>query len=327
MRFSFTSSLLFFFFVFWIPNVGAQSRLQEVWAYLMAGEEASYRPGQPITDIGYFGAGISPTGTLTGVPSREKIKGFPGRVHLVVAEVTSTMASHFVLNPAYPLRQAFIADIVKAATPYDGVQIDFETLLPQDKEHFYTFLAELNLALGDKTFSVAVPARLADSRGIWDYSRLNGVADKVIIMAYDEHWSGSAPGSVASLDWCLKVARYAKSRISPGKLVMGLPFYGRAWADRSHSKAYRHRTVAQLMEEFRVRTPSRSNHVPWFEYTTTVNVKVFYEDAVSLGRRVDLYTGQGITQVAFWRLGQEDPAVWNKLTQSVAGTPDAVPLD
>jgi len=53
----------------------------EVWAYLMDGEEAFLDPSLPVTDLGYFGAGIGISGNLMGVPSRDKLPAFKGRVH------------------------------------------------------------------------------------------------------------------------------------------------------------------------------------------------------------------------------------------------------
>ncbi len=68
-------------------------------------------------------------------------------------------------------------------------------------------------------------------------------------MAYDEHWSGSTPGPVASLAWCAKVADYATSAIDSDKIVMGLPLYGRAWQDKKLARALRYEAVQDLAAE------------------------------------------------------------------------------
>ena len=83
--------------------------LTEVWAYLMDGEERFYTPDLPVTDIGYFGAGIGRYGNLVGVPDRDKLANSPARIHLVVAEVSGNYGlSHFILNPDYGVRDRFI---------------------------------------------------------------------------------------------------------------------------------------------------------------------------------------------------------------------------
>ena len=146
---------------------------------------------------------------------------------------------HFCLDPQFRLRDDLITAIAAAAEPYDGVQIDFETVSASDSDSFYEFLSILKKKLGSKTFSVALPARTRNVGDAFDYAKISSIADRIIVMAYDEHWSGSAPGSIASLEWCRKVSAYSRSIIPPSKLVMGLPFYGRAWATANPAKAYR----------------------------------------------------------------------------------------
>lgn len=132
-------------------------------------------------------------------------------------------------------------------------------------------------------------------------------------MAYDEHWSGSAAGPIASIDWCARVASWARSKIGKDKLVMGLPFYGRAWGDVNPSKAYRFSTLSNLMNDKSITDVKRSGDIPWFEYEETVRVKVYYEDFHSIFTRSRMYRDAKVQNIAFWRLGQEDPGVWNVL--------------
>ena len=100
----------------------------EIWAYLMAGEERFLVADAPITDLAYFSARISSKGELYGAPDIQKLSAVKARKHLVVAEVSNQALIHFVLNPAYPLRNKLIKDIAAAAKPYDGVNIDFESM-------------------------------------------------------------------------------------------------------------------------------------------------------------------------------------------------------
>ena len=285
----------------------------EVWAYLMKGEEAYLSDTYPITDIGYFGAGISMFGKLTGVPDRRKVSSFKGRVHLVVAETSNHALTHFCLDPRYELRDKLIGEIVAASANYDGVQIDFEAVPSQDKALFVDFLAQLKVRLGAKPLSVALPARWRAVNDSYDYALIGEIVDRIVVMAYDEHWSTSVPGPIASIDWCRNVSQYALSTIGAAKLIMGLPFYGRAWADKNPAKAYKHSGVTQLRAEKALETVNRDREIPFFEYQETVNVRVFYEDVSSLSYRLQLYGNASVDKVAFWRLGQEDTAVWTYL--------------
>ena len=286
----------------------------EVWAYLLAGEERFLDDLLPITDIGYFGAGLDNFGRLTGVPDRSKISSWQGRVHLVIAEVSNPALSHFCLNPDYGLRMALIQSIADASKDFDGVQIDFEMVADSDREHFISFLKTIKEAIGSKTLSIAIPARTRKRKDdVYDYKTLSRIADRVIVMAYDEHWSGSTAGPIASLDWCARVASWARSQIGKDTLVMGLPFYGRAWGDVNPSKAYRFSTLENLMNDKSITDINRAGDIPWFEYQETVQVKVYYEDSRSIYARTRLYHDESVQNIAFWRLGQEDRDVWDGL--------------
>jgi spore germination protein YaaH len=286
----------------------------EVWAYLMDGEERFFDPAYPITDVAYFGAGINSAGKLVGVPDRGKLKDFRGRAHFVVAELGNYALSHFCLTPEFQLRDALVSDIVKAADDFEGVQIDFEAVASRDRDAFYAFLCLLKQGLGDKTLSVALPACTMEKYDSFGYERIGKAVDRIIVMAYDEHWSASAPGPVASMDWCRKVAAYAVSRVPPEKLVMGAPFYGRAWADKDLSRAYKYSSLSSLMAEKGIEEVRRDGEIPYVEYSESVKVKVFFDDSASTLARLKMYRASSVRNIAFWRLGQEDASIWRSLT-------------
>lgn len=286
----------------------------EIWGYLYSSEGKTFSAPSSVSDIGYFGAGLSLSGRLTGVPVRSSLNNFQGRVHLVVAEVSNRALTHLCLDTSLPLRNQLISDLITATKDYDGLQIDFELVLPEDDQNFFSFLQELKKGIGSKPLSVAIPARTKKlKQDAYDYKRIATVADRVIVMAYDEHWSGSTPGPIASMAWSKKVSKWALSCFGPERLVMGLPFYGRAWADVNPAKAYRHPTLQCLMEEKGVQTIERIDGIPRFTYTQDVTVTVYYEDAISTFTRSRMYRDAGIPKIAFWKLGQEDPAIWDRL--------------
>jgi len=283
-----------------------------------AGEESFLNAKLPVTDAAHFCASINSSGELVGLPDPKKLDGFKGRKHLVVAELGNFALAHFILLPEFRVRDALIDSIVQASRPYDGVQIDFEAVLTKDRDAFIEFLRVLKSRIGGKTLSVAVPARFKGVDDAYDYERIGAAADRVVVMAYDEHWSTSKPGPIASTQWCRNVAAYATAKMRADKLVMGLPFYGRAWADRQLSRAYRHEGVARLIIEKAGGRTSRENDIPFLEYEETVSVKVYYEDAASIRSKLRAYADAGVSAVSFWRLGQEDPAVWGEIALSKA---------
>ena len=299
-----------------LPVIGEAlpvSSFGEVWAYVVAGRETALTKGLPITDIGYFGADVNSYGSLIEVPNRRKLSAFPGRVHLVV-KCDGRALTHFVLMPGSAERKALIADLLAAARDFDGLQIDFENVPARDGEAFLSFLAELRSGIGSKMFTVALPARtrrIADD--VYDYEKIKPLVDRILVMAYDEHWSGSSPGSIASLAWCRRVATHSFSVIGKDKLIMGLPFYGRAWGKPVTSQAYMYSGIERIINENNVTEVRRETGIPTFDYKVSVSVKVYYEDEYSLSTRMEMYRTMGIAAIGFWRLGQETPVVWKLL--------------
>ena len=285
----------------------------EIWAYVVAGYESAITKGLPISDIGYFGAEIDAYGALTGVPRRQNLSAFSGRVHLVVA-CNGRALTHFVLVPNSQERKALIAALLAETKNFDGLQIDFENVPPRDGDAFLSFIRELRAGLGDKIFTIALAARTRKlANDVYDYEAIKPHVDKILVMAYDEHWSGSSPGSVASLQWCRRVAEYSLRAIGREKLIMGLPFYGRAWGGTPTSRALIFSTTDTLLNTMNITARTRENGIPTFNYDVTVSVKVYYEDEYSLSARMEMYRSMGVRAIGFWRLGQETPAVWNYL--------------
>jgi hypothetical protein len=300
-------------FIVELPPPGSNlpvSAFKEIWAYVLADKEDALRSGMPISDVGYFGAEISSYGILVDVPNRRKLRNFSGRVHLVVA-CNGRALSHFVLKPGSAERTSLIADLLAASKDYDGLQIDFENILQKDGEPYLSFLKELRAGLGNKMLTVALAARtrkIADD--VYDYEKILPVVDRILVMAYDEHWSTSAAGPIASLPWCKRVADYSMKTIGKEKLIMGLPFYGRGWGRPNHSQAYIYTSIERVIKENNVKDIRHENGIPAFDYNASVSVKVYYEDEYSLSARMEMYRSMGVNAIGFWRLGQETPAVW-----------------
>jgi spore germination protein YaaH len=286
------------------------STFNEIWAYLVADREDALNLNFPITDLVYFGAELDSYGKLVDVPNYRKISNFRGRKHLVAAS-NGRALTHFALAEGSPERRALVRDLLEASKPYHGLQIDFEYVPARDGEAFLSFLKELREGLGNKVFSIALQARTRTLQNdVYDYAKILPIVDRILVMAYDEHWSTSAPGPIASMGWCQRVARYALDTIGSEKLIMGLPFYGRSWGDKTPNRAYIFSGIEGIVREQGIREINRENGIPTFKYETPLSITVFYEDAYSLSARLEMYKKMGVGSVGFWRLGQETPAFW-----------------
>jgi len=286
------------------------STFSEIWAYLVSGREDALNLDHPISDLCYFGAELDSYGKLVDVPDFKKAGAFKGRIHLVAA-CSGRALTHFALAEGSSERKVLIRDLLEAAKPFHGLQIDFEYVPQRDGEVFLSFLAELRAGLGQKFFSIALPARTRPLQNdVYDYARIKPLVDRILVMAYDEHWSTSEPGPIASMGWCQRVAKYAIDTIGPEKLIMGLPFYGRSWGNINPNRAYIYSGIEVIILEQKIEKPDREYGIPTFKYETPLSVTVYYEDEYSLSARLEMYKKLGVTRAGFWRLGQETQAFW-----------------
>ena len=286
------------------------SSFREIWAYVVVGREAGFNNNLPVTDIAYFGTEVNAQGRLVGVPNFNNIAAFNARKHLV-ASCTGQALSYFVLLEGRPEREALIRDLIAAAQPYDGLQINFENVPAASSNSYLSFLRELRAGLGNKILSVALAARTRTIQNdVYDYVRILPLVDRILVMGYDEHWSGGQPGPIASMDWSQRVARYSLDTIGREKLIMGLPFYGRRWGNISPNMAFIHSGIQNIINEENVTEINRVSGIPTFRYDTQVSMTVFYEDEQSLALRMNMYRNMGVEAVGFWRFGQETPAFW-----------------
>jgi hypothetical protein len=288
------------------------SSFKEIWAYLVSGREQALQTDFPISDLCYFGAEVDGYGKLTNLPDIRKTVPFRGRKHLVV-KCDGRALTHFAILEGRPERKQLTADLLSAAGSFDGLQIDFEYVPARDGDAFLSFLAELRAGLKNKFFTIALPARTRTLKeDVYNYARITPLVDRILVMAYDEHWSTSEPGPIASMDWCRRIALYSLETIGPEKLIMGLPFYGRSWG-LNPNKAYLYSAIEDLKREQGILEAEREDGIPTFRYQTPMAVTVYYEDDLSLSARLAMYKDLGVRSVGFWRLGQETPGIWKFL--------------
>ena len=286
----------------------------EIWGYLMQGEEKNFPIQSGITDIAHFSSSVQADGTLSDnldLPP-EVINASPDvRRHIVITAPWNSDLYHHYLNPDLPFRETIIQEIKALSKPYDGVQIDFEGISSRDGTAFLNFLIQLKKSLPkDKILSVAVMARWEDHkkkypRDAYDYPLISRIVDRVIIMAYDEHYRTGPPGPIASINWCIPIFNYALKTIPKNKLIMGIPLYGRAWQTKTLSKAYKHHELVEELKKRSTQSDINSKTGGHFSFNEKVKVEVYHETIESINAKKNLYLSGKIKGLAYWRISQE----------------------
>jgi len=303
-------------------DTDTQIGFREIWGYLMRGEEKYFRKDAPITDIFYFSAGVNSKGRINISvipPYTPVIAGGTRRIHLVISDLTNTSLMHYCLNRKHGARRNLINDITEVSYKFDGIQIDFEAIAKSDRYAFLGFLRDLKKSLPvRKILSVAVPPRRMYVDDAYDYSAISRIADRVLVMAYDQHWSTSKPGPVASLSWCREVTSYASKYIPRRKLIMGLPLYGREWGAQGFSRSLKWNQVNALMERDDAVIEYSVDQGFKVMYDENMKITLYYDDIKATRQKLFMYRNYRVG-VGFWRLGMENENLWEILKITEGG--------
>lgn len=216
-----------------------------------------------------------------------------------------------------------ISNLVKAER-FDGVDLDFENLYPEDRRDYISFVSELKkrLASTDAVLSVTVQPKTVDSQG-WagvqalDYRALGKIADQIRIMAYDQHHSSGPPGPIASVDWVGKVIKYAARRVPKKKLILGVPLYGYDWSEPGQGSAVDFESAHQKAEEIGATIMwDKQAASPYFTYSENGKDHiVWFENARSVAAKLNVKGTGKLTGYSFFRLGIEDPGIWTAMAK------------
>ena len=113
----------------------------------------------------------------------------------------------------------------------DGINLDIEQVADEAGEDYSQFVRELSIELNKigciLSIDTYVPYKFNKQ---YDLKEYNDFCDYVIIMAYDEHYSGSkVAGSVSSINYVKDAINLSLVNVNKEKLIIALPFYSRVW--------------------------------------------------------------------------------------------------
>ena len=236
--------------------------------------------------------------------------------------------AHSVLsNPAK--RANLVTNLVNLTTKdgWDGISLDVEKTPPGDRNNFSALVAELGKALKakDKVLNISIPAKFIDYpadlwSGAYDYAAIGKSADQIILMTYDEHGLGTTQGPIASALWVDRVITFATGKIAKEKIVLGLPVYSFDWGtDKPLIPDYLSyiQTVDRAKKMGVEILLDPSGKVPQFIYSDKgARHEVFFENVGSLRIKMDYALKNKLHGVGIWRLGMEDPGIWNQLIKT-----------
>jgi spore germination protein YaaH len=275
-----------------------------------------------------------------GAGSRAVISELLARHQQVLPMVTEAAGidefGRILADPAK--RTTLVRTLVKLASHpgYAGLDIDFETFA-YDPRHrvalddglavlFPQLIAQTCTALHaiGRSCQVAVMARTSSAQTyahgdiptwIYNYRALAAVADRIQVMAYDYHSPGGPSGPIAPLPWVRRVIAYVRTQGSASRYELGIPAYGYDWYGRTSATAVYAGQVAALAAKVHA-------HPRWdaadgeetFSYGHRRDRHtVWMVTAAADAERARLAAAAGLSGVAVWAAGYEQPQLWQQL--------------
>ena len=217
-------------------------------------------------------------------------------------------------------RQKFRREISTflASDNYKGLTLDIEGFDQEAQPGYRALIAELasDLHQRNQKLYLSVPANNPD----FDYAYMAKLADGLILMNYDQHFPGGAPGAIAGQDWFTQNLAKALKIIPREKIICAIGNYGYDWVTDKKGKpgmaGVHNVSVQEAWLEARdseadiTFDPEQLN--PRFTFLDGDNSRhdVWFLDGVTALNQMRAARALGVRTFALWRLGSEDRSLW-----------------
>ncbi len=231
----------------------------------------------------------------------------------------------------YNKRTELIEKIVNVCVKYklDGINIDFENMKKEDAQMFSRFIIELTPRIKEMGMVTSVDVTAPDGADNWslcfDRNVIGHVADYIVFMAYDQYGSASTkPGTTAGYNWIeTNLKKFIETEeIETEKIILGIPFYTRMWADRNGkitSKVVDMNKIDDTLPEGIDKKWDESLKQYYVEYTDDEGTqrKMWIEDEKSIQEKLSLISTYNLGGVAAWEKDRETENMWTIIKESL----------
>jgi len=289
--------------------------------------------------------------SMTSVTNRAHARGTRVVLTLSVFAWTTSQASvQKALLGSSAARRNFARQAAAAVRDRgaDGINLDFEPLASTYSDEFVALLRAVRSELNKVRPGYQLTYDTTGSIGNYplEASVAAGAADAIFIMGYDYRAAGSrTAGSVDPLsgtgyDLADTVREYV-ARVRPSRIILGIPWYGRAWSTVSdavrsrtqtgakfgYSTAVNYETLVDLVARYGRRwdAAEQSPYVAYRRQNCTARYgcvtswrQVYYDDAASMTRRFALVNDYNLRGAGIWALGYDGghPELYRAISDS-----------
>jgi spore germination protein YaaH len=229
----------------------------------------------------------------------------------------------------------------------DGVNLDFEPLTSGNEDEFVALVRRVRTELDaiQKGYQLTFDTTGWIGNYPIEQATASGAADAIMIMGYDYRSAGSSTaGSIAPMGGAMydivDTVRAYTARVPGSKLILGVPYYGRAWStesDNLHSSNISGTKFgASSSVNYSVAVDYLADHgrrydtveqVAWTAYRrencsatygcVTSWRQLYVDDATALKAKYDLINRYGLRGAGIWALGYDGnrTELWSAISE------------
>lgn len=249
-------------------------------------------------------------------------------VWAMVGNRSDASLTHRILSNS-SMRTTAINNLLAIVKKYslDGLNIDFENVVPEDRASLTAFIKELSSKLHANGSTLAVnvsPDLGTDWTDAFNYYALGQSADYIILMGYDEHYNGSPEaGSNSSLPYVANGLNILLQEVPNEKVILGLPLYNKDWSVGTQGNIISTDFISLLEQNNRIL--AHSARPIWDSKLGQYTVKytkngiahyIWVEDGRSLSGKYELAIHESLAGFAYWYVGSEGSDIWASLSNA-----------
>ncbi|WKT75711.1 LysM peptidoglycan-binding domain-containing protein [Lysinibacillus fusiformis] len=294
--------------------------------------------GHLLTYFSPFAYKMKENGTLQPINDEEMIAAAQAKniiPMLTLTNFTSTEEgsnlAHVVLSNE-ELRVKVMNNVLQVMKEkgYQVLNIDFENVLPADRENYNAFIqlaADMLHPMGYLVSTALAPKTSATQVGTLyeahDYEAHGRIADFVVLMTYEWGYRFGSPQAISPINEMKRVVEYALTKIPADKILLGFELYARDWL-LPHVKGQEAETFSpqealnRAIKYGATIQYDQTAQSPFYRYVDEQgrNHEVWFEDARSAQAKFDMVKQYNLRGISYWALGFPFPQNWVLLNEN-----------
>jgi spore germination protein len=288
-----------------------------------------------LTYVSPFGYRMRPDGSLEAIDDNPTIQAAQSTRVVPMMCITNfspteagTQLAHTILSDS-GLVEKFLTNIINTMgnKGYRGLNIDFESVAPEDRENYNRFLERAVERLHGQGYFVSsslAPKTSSNQKGLLveahDYPVHGRLLDFVVLMTYEWGYRKGPPQAISPLNQIKRVLDYAINVIPTNKILIGFQIYARDWLvpheEGQEAETFDMQEAIRRAIQYNAEIKyDETAQTPYYRYKDGQGRihEVWFEDARSAKAKFDLVKIYRVRGLSYWVLGYPFPQNWELL--------------